>query len=219
MPNAQCIQEEIDMNRHIGIRALLGSGLALGIYVSVNALAAGAPLAIDSARITIFGTSNIHAYTATTSDVRIRKGQLAAVTDGAEMWDSALKPGGIEAFEVTIPAATLTSPREGLDANMHKALMVTEHPDIVFRLLRFEPRPGTAGALRGIGNLKIAGVVREVALDITTERRNERLCVHGEVTLLMTDFGIKPPVALMGMLKTDPKVTVTFETVLGVPLT
>jgi hypothetical protein len=39
------------------------------------------------------------------------------------------------------------------------------------------------------------------------------------VSLLMTDFGITPPVALLGMLKTDPKVTVSFETVLTVPLT
>ena len=28
----------------------------------------------------------------------------------------------------------------------------------------------------------------------------------------MTDFGITPPKAMLGMLKTDPKVTVTFET-------
>jgi hypothetical protein len=35
----------------------------------------------------------------------------------------------------------------------------------------------------------------------------------------MTDYGIKPPTAMLGMLKTDPKVTVTFETVLTTPLT
>ena len=122
-------------------------------------------------------------------------------------------------FEVTIPAATLTSPREGLDANMHKALLVTEHPDIVFRLLRLEPRPGAAGGLRGIGVLQIAGVDREVALDITTERKDSTLNVQGRVQFLMTDFGVKPPTAMLGMLKTDPKVTVTFETALSVPRT
>jgi len=35
----------------------------------------------------------------------------------------------------------------------------------------------------------------------------------------MTDFGIKPPTAMLGMLKTDPKVAITFETVLAIPLT
>jgi hypothetical protein len=43
--------------------------------------------------------------------------------------------------------------------------------------------------------------------------------VQGSLDLLMTDYGITPVKALMGMLKTDPKVTVTFETVLAVPLT
>ena len=203
------------MHKQIAARALLGSAVALTLCAVAGAFAAAStPLAIDSARVTISGTSNIHAYTASTTTVRVRRGQLAGATDGGDLWANALKPGGVEMFEVTIPAATLTSPREGLDANMHKALQVTEHPDIVFRLLRFEP--GAAGALKGIGVLKIAGVVREVAIDITTERKNAALSVRGQVTLLMTDFGIKPPVALMGMLKTDPKVAVTFETLLMV---
>ena len=67
--------------------------------------------------------------------------------------------------------------------------------------------------------LLIAGVEREVALELTTERKDASLTVHGRVQLLMTDFGIKPPKAMLGMLKTDPKVTVTFETVLAAPLT
>ena len=45
------------------------------------------------------------------------------------------------------------------------------------------------------------------------------ITVIGEVSLLMTDYGIKPPTAMLGMLKTDPKITVTFETVLALPLT
>ena len=125
----------------------------------------------------------------------------------------------MEAFEVVVPAATLTSPREGLDKNMHKALQVTEHPEIAFRLLRIEPTAASTGALRAIGVLRIAGVEREVSFDITSERKGSMLFVQGKLQLLMTDFGIKPPTAMLGMLKTDPKVTVAFETVLTVPLT
>ena len=43
--------------------------------------------------------------------------------------------------------------------------------------------------------------------------------VSGEVQLLMTDFGITPPKAMLGMLKTDPKVTITVENIFGIPLT
>ena len=208
------------MTRHGAIRTLLGITTAVTISVTGGApVGANAPLAIDSARVTISGTSNIHAYTASTSTVRVRTAELAGGANITEMWASALTPGGFESFEVSIPAATLTSTRDGLDVNMHKALQVTEHPDIIFRLLRFEPRTGGAGSLRAIGVLKVAGAVREVALDITTERTRGTLSVRGQVQLLMTDFGIAPPVAMLGMLKTDPKVTIAFETVLSVPQT
>lgn len=179
--------------------------------------AARAPFTMATTRVSIAGTSNIHAYTASTSTVRLTRVQIAAPISGANFWDEIIKPGQLEAFEIVIPAATLTSPKEGLDKNMHKALKVEEFPDITFRLLRFTP--ATAGAMNAIGVLKIAGVEREVTLALKTERAEAGLAVKGEVSLLMTDFGIKPPTAMLGMLKTDPKVTITFETVLGVPLT
>jgi hypothetical protein len=58
-----------------------------------------------------------------------------------------------------------------------------------------------------------------VVLMLKTERRDGALVVKGQLPILMTDYGIKPPTAMLGMLKTDPKVTVSFETVLAVPLT
>jgi len=209
-----------DMKRQISGKALFGSAIGLLLYVAGGALTHGqTPLAINSARITISGTSNIHAYTASTTTVRVTRAQVEALVPGSNLWASALKPGAVEAFEIAIPAATLTSPREGLDKNMHKALQVTAYPQIVFRLLRLEPQSTTVDGLRAVGVLRIAGIEQEVAFDITTERKGSTLCVRGEVPLVMTDFGIKPPTAMLGMLKTDPKVTVTFEMAVSIPLT
>jgi polyisoprenoid-binding protein YceI len=180
---------------------------------------APAPLGIDTARVTISGTSNVHAYTASSTAVRVTLARLASSVAGSNFWDELIKPGGLEAFEIAIPASTLSSPKEGLDKNMHKALKVQQHPDITFRLLRIQARQGAPGGLRAVGILNIAGVEREVPLDITAERKGTTLGIKGEVQLLMTDYGITPPKAMLGMLKTDPKVTVAFETVLGIPLT
>ena len=208
------------MGRRFIVRSSAAAALALVTCLAARAIAsAEAPLAIDSGRITIAGTSNVHEFTASTTKVRITRAQLGASVAGPDFWDNALKPGAVEAFEIAIPAATLTSPKEGLDKNMHKALKVQEHPDITFRLVRFDATQNAAGAARAIGVLKIAGVEREVALDITTKHTGFTLAVQGRVDLLMTDYGITPPKAMLGMLKTDPKVTVTFETVLTIPLT
>jgi len=176
-----------------------------------------APLAMDTARVSIAGTSNIHNYRAWTDTVRVTRVKLAATIAADTVWDDIVKPGALEGFEVAIPAATLTSPRAGLDKNMHKALKVEAHRDITFRLARLER--GASGALMAVGTLQIAGVEREVVLALETERRDATLVVKGQLALLMTDYGIKPPTAMLGMLKTDPKVTVTFETVLSVPRT
>jgi hypothetical protein len=94
------------------------------------------PLGVDTAKVTIAGTSNIHEYTASTTKVRVTRAQLGGSIAGADFWENALKPGGVEAFEIAIAAGTLTSPREGLDKNMYKALNVQEHPDITFRPAR-----------------------------------------------------------------------------------
>ena len=180
--------------------------------------AQNAPLTIGTARLTLAGTSNIHDYSATTTTVRVTRAQLGTLPAG-DLLDHALAPGAVQAFEVAIPVKSLASNKDGLDKNMQKALKAEEHPEITFKLVRFEPRPAPATGLRAIGVLRVAGVDRQVAIDITTERKGPALLVKGTLALLMTDWGIAPPKAMMGMLKTDPKVTITFDVAIAANLT
>jgi hypothetical protein len=214
--------KERHMTARYSIRFASAGFLALSLLAAVITASPASetrvPVKLSSGRVTIAGTSNIHDYTASTTDLRIVRLQVADGVIGSNFWDEVVKPGAIESFEVAIAADSLSSPREGLDKNMYKALKVKEFPDITFRLIRFE---GTAdpGLLRAKGVLTVAGVEREVALDLKTARRDLNFSVSGTLSLLMTDYGIAPPKAMLGMLKTDPKVTVTFETVLTIPLT
>lgn len=196
--------------------AALGAVLTLGLFAAAPIGAASpASVSLASGRVSIAGTSNIHPYTASTTSVRLVRVQLAGGAAGGD-WADLLKPGAIEAFEIAIQAATLSSPREGVDKTMLKALKVEEHPVIAFRLSRLESA-GAPGAYRGVGTLEIAGVAREVTLNLKTQQNESTFTVKGDAQLLMTDFGVTPPKAMLGMLKTDPKVTVTFETVLALP--
>ena len=201
------------MTLRLSASAALGCVLAIGL-----AVAAPVPLTIDTARITIAGTSNVHAWTASTTAVTVTTVRIAPDVAGPDFWDAIRRPGALEAFSIVIPAASLTSPKDGLDKNMHKALKVKEHAEIVFRLVRLDP--GAAeGTLRAVGMLAVAGVEREIAFDLMATRAGASLTVTGEVPIVMTDFGIEPPKAMLGMLRTDPKVTVRFEAVLAIPLT
>lgn len=211
------------MSRRLSVRTLppaaLGALLAAAALVPVWGAqsATPTPLAINTARITIDGSSNVHEWTASTTDVRVVRAQAPRLTPGPDLWREIVEPGALVTFEIAVPAASLSSPKEGLDKNMHKALKAQEHSEITFRLARLEA--GEGGALKGIGTLRIAGVEREIVLDLKAVPDGTTLAVTGRVALLMTDYGIKPPKAMLGMLKTDPNVTITFETVIAVPLT
>ena len=195
----------------------ISSFLALSVYGAGVAASspsdARTPLTLSSGRISIAGTSNIHDYAASTTNVRVVQMELAEGVKGPDFWDQIVKPGAIESFEIAIAAGSLSSPREGIDKNMHKALKVEQFPEITFRLTRLES--ATAGAVKAIGVLRIAGVDREVALDLKTSRKGGLLVVTGSLPLLMTDYGIKPPTAMFGTLRTGDEVKVNFELTVG----
>ena len=62
------------MGRRLSIRLLAASALSVTVSLAAAAWTAPeAPLAIDSAKITIAGTSNVHDYTASTTKVRVTR--------------------------------------------------------------------------------------------------------------------------------------------------
>jgi hypothetical protein len=192
--------------------------IASVVTATTVAVAQQAPssLGVASGRVSIAGTSNIHPYTASTTSLRVRGAMLAIDTANPAFVAELAKPGVLQDFEIAVSAATLVSGKDGLDKNMHKALKVQQHPDITFRLNRLDAA-GAPGALRAAGVLTVAGVERAVAFDLTVQLSGSTLSVKGGVPLVMTDYGITPPKAMLGMLKTDPKVTVTFEASFIVP--
>lgn len=200
--------------RRVTACALLAGFLFMAAPIAAQD--AAAPLVMTAARVSIAGTSNIHEYTASTTDVRLMRIALAEGVAAFDLFNTAIAPASLQGFEIVVKAGALKSPKEGLDKNMWKALKTTEYPDIVFTLTKLDGKPG---ALRAIGLLKIAGVEKEVAFGLKAAANASTITVIGDVPLLMTDYGIAPPKAMMGMLKTDPKVTVTFEVVLAAPQT
>ena len=190
------------------LATLTVAATALVALGSVPHAAGPASLTLTSARVSIEGTSNIHGYTASSTAVKIAAVDVDAA--GEDVLGRALEPNAIRAFEVVIPTATLTSPKDGIDKNMHKALKAAEYPEIRFRLRALDLAAGTA-----TGQLTIAGVEKDVTLNVQVKRQSVGLAVTGATTLMMTDYGVTPPKAMLGMLKTNPKVTITFELVLS----
>ena len=105
-----------------------------------------------------------------------------------------------------------------MDRDLYAALQASDSTKPAFILGRFEVIADSVEASRIAtrGSLLVAGVERAVNVPVTTERGTDGLTrARGSVSMLMTDFGIKPPVGLFGLIRSRNEITVKFDLVVS----
>lgn len=169
---------------------------------------------VPGGRLWLEGDSTLHKYSAraTRFDVTFDPG---AKTDALATVEDLIRSGQIKTLVVSIPVRGLSSGESGLDENMHKALKAVQAPDIVFRMNSYEvPSGRTASGTVSIklrGTLSVAGIAKDVDLELQGKPTTAGLALTGEKRLLMSEFGVEPPVLMLGMIKTADAVTVKFD--------
>lgn len=157
---------------------------------------ARSPVTVSSATVTIEGTSKKDPFFASTKTVRVTRLQLAGPRS-ADVLQQVLQPGVAE--------------------HIHESLEADLHPEVRFQLRSITPASRDAAGfvrLTADGTLTVAGVARDVTLDINVTRAGDWRLLDGNTDLLMTDFGVRPPQGLLGMLRTDPLIRVRFYVML-----
>jgi polyisoprenoid-binding protein YceI len=117
-------------------------------------------------------------------------------------------------FELTV--ADLKSGESGLDKNAYKALDTKEHKDITYKLISATVITQSDGKylVKAHGNLTIAGVTKEVTMDVyCTVNKDETITCTGSEKLNMTDYSVKPPKFMLGAMKTGDAITLDFTLV------
>ena len=95
---------------------------------------------------------------------------------------------------------------------MHQALKVKEHPSIEYVLIEAVPSEEGEGMLVTRGNLTLGGTTNEIEMTVTAEVLDDgSLHYAGMMPLKMTDYGMSPPTAMFGQLRTGNDVTVHFD--------
>ena len=100
-----------------------------------------------------------------------------------------------------------------MDNTMYDALKLKQFPTIAYRLtkasLKSPPsKQSPEYQFDTTGQLTVAGAVRQVNLDLHVLPHDAGgLTITTEIALKMTDFGLKPPTAMLGMIKSDDSIT------------
>ena len=156
-------------------------------------------------RLWIDGTSNLHDWTC---NVEALEGTLNATS--ASLLD-------VQRVEVNVPAESIDCDKGRMNKKMLEALRAEDHPTISYMLESAEGEQGADAStllLRTRGRLTVAGVERAVEMDVNGEvLESGQVRLTGALTLLMTDFEMDPPRALLGTLKTGDEVEVHFDVV------
>jgi polyisoprenoid-binding protein YceI len=143
----------------------------------------------------------------------------ALITEGAFRGDSSVVLGGAGRADLRVPVHSLDCGRRAMNEDLFEALKVDAHPTIQFDLERvdvLERAGGGDGPYRlGImGALTIAGVERSIEVEAVGEAVGAgRGRAYGRKSLLMSDFGVDPPVAMLGLIRVQDEIEVHFDLV------
>jgi polyisoprenoid-binding protein YceI len=159
------------------------------------------------------GTSTLHDFTCKTSDI-----------EGTIMVDPAQLGSGIKdaknlimQADITIPVKSIKSGHDGMDDNMYDALKADKDPTITYHLtgITAAAPSGSDYQIQTKGMLSVAGVQKQVEMNIYATKTDNGIKIHGKEDINMTDFGIDPPSFMFGALKAGNKVTVSFDLILA----
>ena len=150
-------------------------------------------------RVTVQGDSNLHPWSCT------------SVRPAARVEIDLDAPQIARSLSLRVPVATLDCGDGKMNDKIRAALKAEAHPDIEFHLIRAEAVATQPLELKATGALTIAGKTRAVGFPFDVEiGAGGAAKAIGKVTILMTDYGVEPPTALL-VLKTYDQVVVSFE--------
>lgn len=166
-------------------------------------------------KLWIDGTSNLHEWSckATSLEATVELDASAAARV------SVAPPKALKRVEVKVPVKSLKCNHGGMDGNVYKALKADQSPEISYIMATFEAAQNNLTddfVLHATGTLTIAGKENTLDMDVKATRLPDgTVKATGVVPIKMTDYGIKPPTAIFGRLKTGDEVKVNFELSVG----
>jgi polyisoprenoid-binding protein YceI len=179
----------------------------LGFLPAGLSAAAAAPVSLTATAVSvqIQGDSTLHHWTANAGSATVTaslltsdKGLLVAVQNQA-----------FKSLDLVVAVDSLKSSEGGgMDKNMHQDLDSDKFPSIRFSMKSYSLADLTVTAL---GSLSIHGQSKDVSLTGQLVASNSALELKGSYPLLMSDYGIKPPVMMFGTVRVADKVAIVWD--------
>ncbi|MDG5767537.1 YceI family protein [Balneolales bacterium ANBcel1] len=168
----------------------------------------------DASSMTIFGSANVTDWEAEVTSIT---GHITVTIPENADWSDA-QASWFDEVDIRIPVGDIDADSRRMNRNMHDYLKEDDYPEITYRLVQAKElvvldNPGFK--LTVLGTVSAAGESVELEHDVViTPNQNGGFTVTGSQDLKMTDFGIDPPTAVLGSIRSRDEMTIEFELVL-----
>lgn len=98
---------------------------------------------------------------------------------------------------------------EVINKDFHKLLNTKVYPDIKIFLKEISHDSLKNGVVKALVDVELSGVVKAYELPISYTQA-QTLLVSGSLPVNIEDFGLKPPIKLLGMIKVQPEIIIDF---------
>ncbi len=170
------------------------------------------PVSVDlqnNSTITINGSSNILSFKLTQTGIKLLKKNfviLATQNQNKIILSQNTHP---------IMVSSFTSNNKMALRDFLKLVRSDIYPSFQVQLNTIETLPKTANNdyLKGMANVNITitGITKQYFIPITSERKGEMFTFYGSKKLNIRDFGLTPPVEMMGIIRVNEWIDIDFN--------
>jgi polyisoprenoid-binding protein YceI len=188
--------------------------LLAALFVESSAVAQVNYVPDEDSRLWIEGRSNINQF-----ECIAQNHEGAAVLFDSDNQNGSIVQNftGQASIRVDIDVFGFECGRNRMNRDLRDALKAGDHPKITFIFGNVIDVADSDDGERAMkleinGTLTVAGITREVHVDLVGYLLDDgRLRAVGSKKILMTDFDVEPPTAMMGLVKAEDELTVHFD--------
>ena len=188
------------------LKTQFGTLLTLLLVVcNFNTLVAqDAKVVLAESKLKVLGTSNVHDWEI---EAKGMNGKATMTIDAGDL-------KSIKNLDFAVEVEQLKSGKSGMDNNTFKALNSKTYKTINYKLVSVTKITEISAGnftVETQGDLTISGVTKRINQTFTVKLIGKKMVFTGKQKIDMTVYGVEPPKALMGTIKTGKDVTVDFK--------
>lgn len=159
---------------------------------------------LAESKLKVLGTSNLHDWEI---DAKAMSGKATMAIEAGDL-------KSIKNLDFAVEVEQLKSGKSGMDNNTFKALNSKTYKTINYKLVSVTKITEISAGnftVETQGDLTISGVTKRINQTFTVKIIGKKAVFSGKTKIDMTVYGVKPPTALMGTIKTGKDITVDFK--------